>query len=196
MLARDLWSCTPPTRGDVTQWGGALAALISSIPQLADEAYLPDVAHIEWALHVSSTAADAAPDLARLALLTQYEPDAVTLTLAPGTALVASPYPAASVVTAHRYTSPPLEEVGHKLRQQTPETALIWRHGLRPMVAQCPHAEAIFVQQLLAGASLLVALEAATADSVFAPFDFNHWLPQAAQNGLLVGARLQQPASS
>ena len=107
-------------------------------------------------------------------------------------------------MTAHLYTSPPLEEVGHKLRQQTPETALIWRHGLRPMVAQCPRAEAIFVQQLLAGASLLAALEAATADSdsdsdsdsELAPFDFNHWLPQAAQNGLLLGACLLQPASS
>lgn len=183
MLARDLWCSLPPTRGDLAQWGGGLADFVTAIPQLGTEPYLPDVARIEWALHLAATAVDEAADLASLALLTTHEPDALTLQLAPGTVLIGSPHPAASIVTAHLYASPPFEEVAHKLREQAPESALVWRHGLRPRVANCPPAEAMFVQGLLAGASLLAALESA-------PFDFNHWLPQAVQNGLLLGARL------
>ena len=194
LLARDLWHHAPPSRGDVAQWGGDLAALISSIPQLAEEAYLPDVARIEWALHQAATAADAQADLTSLALLTQHDPDALTLHLAPGTAVLHSPHPAASVVTAHLYASPSFDEVGIKLRAHTAETALVWRQGLRPTVAFCPEADALFVQSLLQGGSLIAALEVAAANVDAAAsnsaFDFNFWLPQAAQNGLLLGARL------
>ncbi len=192
LLAHDLWHHSPPTRGDVAQWGGGLAALISRIPQLADEAYLPDVAHIEWALHQAATATDAAADLTSLALLTQHDPGGVTLQLAPGSTVLHSAYPAASVVMAHLYASPTFDEVGLKLRAQTPESALVWRQGLRPMVAACPQADALFVHSLLQGGSLIAALEAATADTDVpdSAFDFNVWLPQAAHNGLLLGARL------
>ena len=201
LLARDLWRQAPPTRGDVAQWGGGLAALIGSISQLADEPYLPDVAHIEWALHQTATAADASADLASLTLLTQHDPDALTLQLAPGTTVLHSTHPAASVVTAHLYASPTFDAVGRKLRAQTPESALVWRQGLRPMVAACTQAEALFVHCLQQGGSLIAALEAASTDAVDtgadtgadaadSAFDFNIWLPQAAHNGLLIGARL------
>ena len=192
LLARDLWHHSPPVRGDVAQWGGGLAALIGSIPQLAAEAYLPDVARIEWALHQAATAADASADLANLALLTQHDPDLLTLQLAPGCIVLHSPYPAASVMTAHLYDSPTFDAVGHKLRAQTPESALVWRQGLRPMVAACTQADALFIDNLLAGSSLITALEAASAATadVDAAFDFNLWLPRAAQTGLLLGARL------
>ena len=77
-----------------------------------------------------------------------------------------------------------LDGVGQKLRQRTPELALLWRDGLGPMVAACPAADAMFIQHLLDRASLAAALDA-TGD-----FDFIHWLPQAAQTGLQIGARL------
>lgn len=194
MLARDLWHHAPPARGDVAQWGGGLADLISNMSQLVEEAYLPDVARIEWALHQAATATDAVADLASLALLTRHDPDTLTLQLAPGAAVLYSPHPATSVVTAHLYASPALDDVGHKFRVQTPESALVWRQGLRPRVACCPQADALFVQTLLRGGSLVAAHEAAGAE-VDAPapdshFDFSIWLPQAAQNGLLVAACL------
>lgn len=189
LLARDVWHQSPPTRGDVAQWGGGLADVISSIPQLAEEAYLPDVARIEWAIHQVATDADATADLASLALLTQHDPDALTLQLAPGSAVLHSPHPAASVVTAHLYASPSFEDVGQKLRARTAESALVWRQGLRPMVTACSQADALFVQSLLQGSSLVAALEASSS-ATDPTFDFNLWLPQAAQNGLLLGARL------
>jgi Putative DNA-binding domain len=188
-LARDLWAQHPPTRGDLAQWGGELIGFIARIPALKTEPYLSDVAKAEWALHTAATAADKTADLSTLALLAEQDPATLTLQLAPGTALVSSLYPIASILTAHLYDAPNFDEVGQKLRQNVPETALIWRQGLRPMVSSCSVGEEAVIRQLLAGKSLLAALKTPFSDT-FAPFDFNAWLPQAVQSGLLLGAQL------
>ena len=192
-LARDFWAQHPPTHGDLAQWGDALAGFIVSIPALQTEPYLSDVASAEWVLHTAATAADQAADLATFALLTEHDPDALTLQLAPGTALLHSNYPIASILTAHLAphldTSPSFEEVGQKLRHNLPEITLVWRQGLRPRVALCTAAEAAFIGQLLAGASLLAALETDAPDDSTAALDFQLWLPQAVQSGLLLGVR-------
>ena len=95
----------------------------------------------------------------------------------------------AALHTAYLYASPSLEEVGTKLRQNTPEIALVWRHGLRPRVALCAKSEAQFLARLLSGKSLLAALESDAPPVNTAPFDFQLWLPQAVQSGLLLGVR-------
>ena len=187
-LARDFWAQHPPTRGDLAQWGGSLSGFIARISALQTEPYLSDVARAEWALHTAATAADHSADLSTFSLLTTQDPEALTLQLAPGTALVHSQFPIASLLTAHLYGSPSFEDVGQKLRQNLPEVALVWRQGLRSMVALCTVAEAAFMGQLLAGASLLAAFESdALAAAPAAPFDFQLWLPQAVQSGLLLG---------
>jgi Putative DNA-binding domain len=187
LLARDFWAQHPPTRGDLAQWGGDLSDFIARIPALRAEPYLCDVAKAEWALHTAATAADQTADLTTFSLLTEQDPDTLTLQLAPGTALVHSHYPIASLLTAHLYAAPSFADVGQKLQQNTPEIALVWRQGLRPRVAGCTAAEAAFVGQLLAGASLLAALESLDQPTGIAPFDFQLWLPQAVQSCLLLG---------
>jgi Putative DNA-binding domain len=182
-LARDLWAQHPPQRGDLAQWGGDLPVFIASISALQTEPYLSDVARAEWALHTAATAADQAADLTTFSLLTEHDPANISLHLASGTTLISSIYPIASILTAHLYDLPSFEVVGQKIRDNTAETALVWRQGLRPSVAVCAAGEAAFVAQLLAGKSLLAALDAAS-------FDLNAWLPQAVQSGLLLGARL------
>jgi hypothetical protein len=58
-LAVHLWRTEPPTKGDLAQWGEVLADFLRGIPELMQyEAYLPDVAALEWALHTGQTAAD------------------------------------------------------------------------------------------------------------------------------------------
>ncbi|MBK7026706.1 MAG: putative DNA-binding domain-containing protein [Polaromonas sp.] len=190
LLARDLWHQFPPTRGDAAQWGADLAQLISSIAELKTEPYLSDVARIEWALHQAATAADAELDVSSLALLTTHDPEAITLQLTPGTHIVNSSYPAASITTAHLYENPSFEELQAKLRKSSPESALIWRQGFRPSVALCTSADAVFIQNLLDGASLASALDATKTVGTAPAFDFNTWLTQSAQSGLLVGAKL------
>jgi hypothetical protein len=188
-LARDCWAQHPPVRGDLAQWGDELNDFIASIPALKTEPYLSDVARAEWALHTCATAADKDVDLATCSLLTKHDADALSLQLAPGTALIPSEYPIASILTAHLYGTPSLGEVGQKLLQNTPEIALIWRQGLRPVVSNCTAGEAAFISQLLSGQSLLAALDAAVVNEPVI-FDFHTWLAQAAQNGMLVGAQL------
>lgn len=190
-LAHDFWAQHPPTCGDLAQWGDKLAAFISTISALKPEPYLADVARAEWALHLVATAADQQADMASFSQLAKQDPQTFTLRFVPGTTLIQSQYPVASLLTAHLYASPSFEKVGQKLRGKLAETALIWRHGLRPKVAHCTAAEATFVGQLLQGASLLAALEsnelAAQDGAESEPFDFQLWLPSAVQNGLLLG---------
>jgi hypothetical protein len=58
-LAAHLWRTEPPTKGDLAQWGEGLEAFLRAIPELMQhEAYLPDVAALEWALHAGQTAPD------------------------------------------------------------------------------------------------------------------------------------------
>lgn len=201
-LARDFWTQHPPVRGDLAQWGGELAVFITSIQALQTEPYLSDVAQAEWALHTAAIAPDTAADLASFSLLTEQDPAAVTLVLAPGMTLIASIYPLASLLAAHLNAdaagSPSFEDVGQKLRKGTPEIALVWRQGLRPMVTYCAAVEANFICHLLAGKSLLAALELSSSigsANESAPFDFNLWLPRAVQSGLLLGARLHPDGS-
>jgi hypothetical protein len=189
LLARDLWTQHPPQRGDLAQWGGDLSVFITSISALQTEPYLSDVANVEWAIHTATTAADQSADSATFSLLTEHDPDAISLRLAPGIALISSIHPVASILTAHLYAHPSYEDVGQKIRTHTPEIALVWRQGLRPMVSSCSAGEAAFISQLRAGKSLLAALEWPAADKSTL-FDFNAWLPLAVQNGLLLGAVL------
>lgn len=188
-LARDFWAQHPPLHGDLAQWGGELSGFIARISALQTEPYLSDVARAEWALHTAATAADHSADLSTFSLLTTQDPEVLTLQLASGTALVHSQFPIASLLSAHLYGSPSFEDVGQKLRQNLPEVALVWRQGLRPKVALCTAAEAVFMGQLLAGASLLAALESDELAAPAAPFDLQLWLPQAVQSGLLLGVR-------
>ena len=182
LLARDFWHHHPPTRGDLAQWGEALATFLQANTQLADEPYLGDVARVEWALHLAAGAADRAPEPASFALLSSTAPDALTLLLSSGTAVVASAYPVASIVTAHLAASPSLQAVGEKLRARECECAVVWRQGFKPRVGQCNAAEAALVQALLDGTSLSAALDRA------GELDFAHWLPSAVQSGLVLGA--------
>jgi hypothetical protein len=199
-LARHFWRHCPPARGDVACWGDGLAAFVEAAPQLADEPYLGDVARIEWALHQATTAADAKPDPNAFALLSTADPAELTLTLGAGVFLLASAYPVPSIVNAHLLGEPALAKAAALLRAGAAEHALVWRQGFKPRVRSIATAEHALLAALQAGRSLQAALDcalddahAATPESA-AAFNFEHWLGQAVQQGLVTGAhRLAQP---
>lgn len=183
-LAPHFWRLHPPQRGDLAQWGGEFAAFLGSLEDLvAEEPYLPDVARAEWALHRAATAGDAQADAATFNLLATHEPARITLLLAPGTSCIASTFPIAAIVNAHLTGEPALEEAGRLLREGTPQTALVWRQGLRPVLRPAATSEALFIAALQESRSLADSLDAA------ADFDFNAWLAPAVQTGLLLAAR-------
>jgi Putative DNA-binding domain len=184
-LARHFWRQHPPARGDMAQWGHLLAAFLASAPQLAGEPYLADVARVEWALHQAATAADASLDAASFALLTDSDAP-VTLALSASCALLPSAYPVATLVNAHLLGVPALSVAAQQLASGVQETALVWRHGFKPRVRAVGAGEALLLEALLLCQPLDDALQAACdkADD----FDFNVWLSQAVQTGLVTGA--------
>lgn len=187
-LARELWHHHPPRRGDLAYWGDALPAFLDQHAQLADIPYLGDVARTEWALHRAAGDADACPDLSSFARLTQEDPQGLALSLAAGTAVIASRHPVASLVTAHLYGSPGLDEAARRLRAGCAEQAVVWRQGLRPRIAPIGHAAAALLKALMGGSDLPGALDAAAqAPSAGDDFDFSAWLSQAVTDGLVLG---------
>jgi Putative DNA-binding domain len=185
-LARAFWHECPPVRGDVGQWGEALPAFLTHNPQLQEEPYLPDLARVEWALHLCARAADAQADLPSFKLLMECEPAELTLVLAPGCALVHSNWPVVSMWSAHQMVESDFSELRQQLNVGRSEVALVWREGFRPRVREALPGEAELIASLSLGQALNQALDAAPA------LDFNAWLPMAVQTGLLLAARVLQ----
>lgn len=187
-LALELWQRHPPRRGDMAQWGEALAGHIESLAELNEqEPYLADVARVEWLLHCAATAADALPELSSFQLLAEQDPADLTLVLSPGAACLASRHPVVSIVDAHLENEPALEEAGKRLRARIEETALVWRQGFKPRLRQAAPGEQAFVAALQEKHSLADSLQAAPE------LAFNDWLAPAVQSGLLVAAILNDP---
>lgn len=193
-LARHFWAKHPPLCGDMACWGDLLGAFIGASAQLADEPYLADVAQLEWRMHLAGSAADVPSDPASFARLATEDPARITLTLGAGLALLASPFPVASIVNAHLTGSPSLQQAGQRLAEGRAEHVLVWRQGLRPRVRVSTAIEHRLLKTLMAGRSLLDAVDALDAlDAVSlpggsgaAPFDFNAWLGEAVQTGLVM----------
>ena len=181
VLAVRFWQAHPPQRGDLAQWGGELAGYIPGLPQLGDEAYLPDVARIEWALHAAATAPDGPMDGASLQMLGTHDPATLQAVFASGLCLIDSDWPVASMVLAHSGDEQALQKAGERLRAGTAECALVWRKGLRPQLRVALPGEAAFLRACLDGESLLGALELAPS------FDFAAWLGPAVAQELLTG---------
>ena len=195
-LARYFWQHAPPQRGDVARWGAALPDFLDAAPQLASEPFLGDVARVEWALHAAATAQDATLDAASFALLASGDPEQTTLSLSDGTTTLASAYPVVSIMHAHLHGEPTLAQAAALLGDGIGEHALVWRRGLKPDVRLATAAEHALVRALQAGLSLDAALTTACAlesDGNATAFDFNSWLAQAVQTGLVTGAHLLHP---
>jgi Putative DNA-binding domain len=182
-LARDFWHANPPVRGDLAQWGGALAQFIDTAAQLADTPYLGDVARIEWALHSCAGAADVAQDAPSFTLLTEHPPEALFFVLAPGISLLHSQYPAAAITLAHLGSDGhTLDAAAALLHAGVGQSALVWRQGFTPRLQVLTQAQTSFVQALCQGASLASALDAAHPD-----FDFSAWLGASVQSAVVLG---------
>jgi hypothetical protein len=182
-LARAFWHAHPPLRGDIAQWGHALACFVEGSAQLQDVPYLADVARAEWLLHCGATAPDRDPDPASLALMTTEDPQTLSLDLAPGLATLSSAWPLASLLLAHLEGQPSVAALGALLSSPTPQDLVIWRAGFQPRGRQALPGELVLLGALQAGMALEPAVEGA------AGLDFPHWLPLAVETGLVLGAR-------
>ncbi len=192
-LARALWRAQPPQAGDLGLWGEGLAGFLGDAATLASEAYLPDVARLEWAVHGAARAADAGL-LAGLHLLGENDPAQLVLRLAPGTALLTSLHPVFSIWWAHHAAAEGTQEERYAqaraaLAAGVGQAVLVQRQGWKPAVRLLTMEETCFTIALLAGRSLAAALDEAGAG-----FAFEAWLIGAVQQQLLVAVQtLQTP---
>lgn len=150
-LARRYWHHAPPQVGDLARWGADLADFLADEPALADVPYLPDVARAEWALHRAATAADGVAVPASFGLLGSRDPSMLRLRLAPGTALISSPWPVATVILAHQTEPPDLRVAAARLHAGIGENVLIWRCGLQPKLRALDDVAAERLRAALAG---------------------------------------------
>jgi Putative DNA-binding domain len=176
-MARDFWRHAPPERGDVGEWGAGLDRFIADQASLAEEPYLADVARLEWAVHQASRARDATPDPLVLDRLRTHDAAQLRLQLAPGSALIASPWPLASIWQAHqRPADDPqrFDAVRAAFAAQVQEHAFVVREGWAVRVHALDPGTARFTQSLLSADSLAAALDAAGE-----AFAFDQWLVRA-----------------
>ena len=183
-LAREFWLAQPPERGDLGEWGDSFPAWLETHSAFTTWPYLGDAARLDLALHCCERAADAEVDAASLALLSEAEPTQLRLQLMPGTTLIESRWPIATIHAAHHGAEDGFDAVRDALARDLGECVLVARQGWRAVVHRIDGAAtARWTACLLAGADLNTALTQAGDD-----FDFSAWLGLALQQKWLKGA--------
>jgi hypothetical protein len=185
-LACEFWQAQPPLRGDVGEWGGVFPEWLEAHAAMARWPWLGDCARLDLALHHNERAEDAVFDAASLALLESTDPALLSMQLMPGTAVLRSRWPIATIHAAHRVDAGRGEEafanVREALEAERGEQVLVVRQGWRAAVRALGHADAEWSRSLLAGANLSTALECAGAG-----FDFASWLGAAVREQWVKG---------
>ena len=185
-LAREFWRAHPPLRGDLGEWGEALPDWLAAHAALARWPWLADGARLDLALQRCERAADAVLDVASLAQLETGDPARLRLELMPGSALLRSPWPIATIHRAHQLDGEEAERAFAAVREAIAEgrgeQVLVARRGWRALVHALDRPTADWTQDLLAGVNLADALAHAGA-----AFDFAAWLAIALRESWLKG---------
>ncbi len=194
-LAREFRHAHAPERGDLGEWGAALPDWLAAHRGLAAWPWLADCARLDLAVHRNERAEDATLDAASLSLLESTDPALLWLRLMPGTALLRSRWPIATIHAAHQREGEAADRAFGQVREaiaaERGEQVLVARQGWRAVVHPIDAATADWTADLLAGASLGTALEHA-GDG----FDFAGWLADALRESWLHGVAAEPPAVS
>jgi hypothetical protein len=181
-LARGFRHAHPPERGDLGEWGELFADWLEQREALAEWPYLGDCARLDFALHRCERASDAAFDGASLALLQSELPSRLQVRLMPGTTVLHSAWPIATIHAAHREAQPDFAPVRTALAARCGEHVLVARTDWRGAVHRIDASTFEWTQCLLGGADLASALDRAPAG-----FDFADWLASALRESWLQG---------
>jgi Putative DNA-binding domain len=185
-LACEFWQADPPLRGDVGEWGSVFPEWLEAHAAMTRWPWLGDCARLDLALHHNERAMDASFDAASLALLESTEPALLAMQLMPGSAVLRSRWPIATIHAAHRVDAAHGEAAFANLRAaleaERGEQVLVVRQGWRAVVRELGQADAEWSRSLLAGANLSAALECAGAG-----FDFASWLGTAVREQWVKG---------
>ncbi|MET0382320.1 MAG: DNA-binding domain-containing protein [Burkholderiaceae bacterium] len=193
-LAREFQRAVPSCSGDLTDYGVGFGRFLGEFEHVQDLPYLPDLARLEWAVHLAHGAADgAAWDPSALADIDGADQDAIRFEWVPGVAVVESPYPIARLWTLHRPDQADRAEEW-SVDWGCGESALVGRDGFAVTVTALRPAEAVFAKRSLAGEALG---DAAAAALLIDPcFDLGGLLSSAIASHLICGCTLLRQTTS
>jgi hypothetical protein len=98
----------PPDGPCLFEYGRAFPDFLAAFPACRDQAYLADVARLEWAMNEALHAEDAEPlDPERLAAVAPEDMPRLVLRLDPSLSLLASPWPVDRIWRANQEVAPP-----------------------------------------------------------------------------------------
>jgi hypothetical protein len=160
-MAQEYLRRHPSASGDLNALGAELAGFVAAFEHTRDLSYLPDVARMEWVAHLAYYASDDPPlDLALLAAVPPEARAGMRLSLAPGTALLESPWPLARIWEVHQddYAGEFAVDLA-----SGPDRILVHRPRFRVRVTALPAGELEFLREARHGAPLALALEAGLA---------------------------------
>ena len=180
--ARRFRRAQPPRRGDLGEFGEGYADWLRAVPALAEWPYLGDCAALDFAVHRCERAADAVVDASSLACLQHVDPSRLQVRLMPGTAVLASTWPIATIRAAHRAADADFSPVREALDWRRGERVLVVREGWRGAVHAIDVPTFAWTRSLLEGVDLARALDRAGPD-----FDFTAWLASALRGSWLQG---------
>jgi len=103
----------PPVDPCLDEYGSAFPGFLGAFEPCAGLPYLPDVARLEWAIHLAAQAPDVAPlDRALLASLAPAEMARLRFMRRPGLAYLVSAWPVDRIWRAHQSESGPMPDLG------------------------------------------------------------------------------------
>jgi hypothetical protein len=185
-LARGHWAESPSRDGDLNRYGAGFADFLTRFEPVRALPYLPDLARLEWSVHVAMSAADATPlGGEAFARLDADALAAVRLRPVPGFALHDSPWPVADIWLQHQ------PEAGGTLDidLSAAQCAVVWRDGFRVRVAALDRGMHLFWTDIAGGAALGEAWASASAHD--AGFDLAAAIECALAAGWLLALDMQ-----
>jgi hypothetical protein len=191
-LVQEFWRADPPQRGDLGEWGDAFPGWLAAQVALTAWPWLGDCARLDLAVQRCERAADAPFDAASFARLDTTDPARLRIELLPGSAVLRSAWPIATIHRAHQLegadAEPAFAAVHAAIAAQRGECALVARRGWRALVHPLTPAEADWTEDLLDGVDLAAALQRAGAH-----FDFTAWLATALRESWLQSVTAFEP---
>jgi hypothetical protein len=156
-MARIFIDESPPYSPVLLEYGFRFIEFLKSFEPVSDEPYLPDVALLEWQMHVARHAADSvALSLVTIAAHGEKAAD-LKIRFAPAVSLVSSPYP---VFSLWRANASELRETNSASFQGT-EFVFVSRPALAPEAVRIPPACATLIAALSTDRTVGEAAEAA-----------------------------------
>lgn len=156
-MARCFIEKAPPRSPALLNYGGSFPEFLRTFEPVSDEPYLPDVAELEWTMHVARHAADQTPLRASdVAAFGERGAD-MRIQLAPAVSLITSAFPVFSLWRANVGPEP----ASTRTAFSGAESILITRPALAVEAVRIPRGCAVFIAALLEDETLGNAAAAA-----------------------------------